>query len=115
MSDIGFFELLVVALVALLVLGPERLPKVIKKVASWTARGRYFANHLRDEFEREANLSEMRESLNKEKEQFRQHLKQFEIDATDISTERNLENSVSPTLGKSDSVISEKKQASSNE
>lgn len=86
MFDIGFLELLVVAVIGLLVLGPERLPQVIKKIASWTARSRHFANHLKEEFEREANLSEMRETLSREKEQFRQHLKQFEEKVSDTAS-----------------------------
>jgi len=89
--DIGFLEILVVAIIGLLVLGPERLPQVIKKAASWTARSRHFASHLKEEFEREANLSEMRETLTKEKEQFRNHLKKFEEEVSDNTSESVLE------------------------
>lgn len=95
MFDIGFLELLVVAMIGLLVLGPERLPQVIKKVASWMARSRQFASHLKEEFEREANLSEMRQTLSHEKEQFKQHLQTFE---KEISASDSIKPSISETI-----------------
>ena len=78
MFDVGFLELLVIAALALLVLGPERLPGVIRQVSLWTARSRHFANHLREEFEREANLNEIRESLDKQKQQFDSEVRDLE-------------------------------------
>jgi len=67
MFDLGFLELLVIAIIGLLVLGPERLPAVIKQLSSLLAKSRFFAANLKEEFEREANLSEMRQSLEQHK------------------------------------------------
>ena len=78
MFDMGFLELLAIAVIGLLVLGPERLPVVVKKVSSFVTKSRYFANNLKDEFEREANLSEMRESLKKQQSQINDQVKGFE-------------------------------------
>ncbi len=78
MFDVGFFELLLVAVVALLVFGPERLPHVIKSVASWVAKAKFFTNNLKEEFEREANLSEMRAELEAQRLQFRKELERVE-------------------------------------
>ena len=78
MFDIGFLEIVVIAVMGLLVLGPERLPSVIKQVASWVSKSRHFANNLKEEFEREANLSEMRETLRQQKSQFEQQAHQLE-------------------------------------
>lgn len=78
MFDIGFLELLVVAVTALLVLGPERLPVLIRQLASWMAKSRHFANQLKDEFEREANLGDMRASLEKQKREFDAQLRAYE-------------------------------------
>lgn len=94
MFDIGFLEIVVIAVLGLLVLGPERLPGVIKQVASWLSKSRHFANSLKDEFEREANLSEMRETLKQQKSQLEQ---QFEQQS------RQVENDLNVSLNKTDS------------
>ena len=66
MFDMGFFELLVVFVIALLVLGPERLPKVVRQVGYWTGRARSTFNNLRYELEREAHNQEMQEKFRKQ-------------------------------------------------
>jgi len=87
MFDIGFLELLLVAVVGLLVLGPERLPRVVKQVASFTARSRQFVGTIREEFEREANLSEMRETLTQQKAKFEQEVRVAQQELKSISPE----------------------------
>lgn len=78
MFDVGFLELLVIAVIALLVIGPERLPGVIKKASSWLIKSRHFASSIRDEFEREANLAEIREQLKQQSEQLKMQFDGFE-------------------------------------
>ncbi|KAF0192401.1 MAG: sec-independent protein translocase protein TatB [Gammaproteobacteria bacterium] len=63
MFDIGFGELVVVAVVALLVIGPERLPGMVREAGSWLRRARSVAASLRDDFEREINRSEELKNL----------------------------------------------------
>ncbi len=58
MFDIGFWELLVVAVVALIVVGPDRLPGLVRTTGRWIGRARHYAGVLRDEFEREAARAE---------------------------------------------------------
>ena len=60
MSGIGTPELILLFVVGLLVLGPERLPKVASQVGSWVGRARREANRLHQQLEREVVLSEMR-------------------------------------------------------
>jgi sec-independent protein translocase protein TatB len=62
MFGIDSSELMVVALVALLVIGPKDLPRVMRMVGQWVAKGRGMTRHLRAGFDtmmREAELEEM--------------------------------------------------------
>ncbi len=53
MFDIGFSELVVIGLVALIVLGPKRLPEVARTAGRWAARLRRFIDDTRREIDRE--------------------------------------------------------------
>ena len=66
MFDIGFSELLLVFIIGLLVLGPERLPKAARTLGYWMGRARSTFNNLRNELEREALNQDMRQQLDKE-------------------------------------------------
>lgn len=66
MFDIGFSELLLVLVIGLLVLGPERLPKAARTLGYWMGRARSTFNNLRNELEREALNQDMRQQLEKE-------------------------------------------------
>jgi sec-independent protein translocase protein TatB len=59
MFEIGFSEILVISAIALLVLGPEKLPKIAAQVGRWTGRARAMARQLRTQLEQEANLQEV--------------------------------------------------------
>lgn len=63
MFDIGFFELLLVGTVALLVLGPERLPKAARTVGLWMRKARAAWYSMRTELEREFADEELKRSL----------------------------------------------------
>lgn len=66
MFDIGFAELILVAVVGLLVLGPERLPGAIRTVALYIGRIRRGFNQVRNEIEREIGADEIRRQLHNE-------------------------------------------------
>jgi sec-independent protein translocase protein TatB len=63
MFDIGFTELLVVGLVALLVLGPERLPRAAKMAGLWVRRAKASWYSVKAELERELADEELKRSL----------------------------------------------------
>lgn len=77
MFDIGFVELLLVAIIGLLVLGPERLPRVARALGHWTGRARAAFNNLKGELEREAYNNEM-------KEKFRRQLEEMGLTEEDL-------------------------------
>ncbi|AJE20141.1 Sec-independent protein translocase protein TatB [Azotobacter chroococcum] len=67
MFDIGFSELLLVGLVALLVLGPERLPVAARMAGLWIGRLKRSFNTLKTEVEREIGADEIRRQLHNER------------------------------------------------
>ncbi|WP_210398257.1 Sec-independent protein translocase protein TatB [Motiliproteus sediminis] len=68
MFDIGFAELLIVAVVALLVLGPERLPHALKTAGMWFGRIKRTLSSVQKEISDELRVEEMRQAA-KEQQQ----------------------------------------------
>jgi sec-independent protein translocase protein TatB len=58
--DVGFSELMVIAVVALVVIGPERLPRVAKTVGLLFGRLQRYVNDVKADIEREIELDELR-------------------------------------------------------
>ena len=63
MFDVGFSELLVIAVVALVVLGPERLPRAARFAGLWVRRARAQWHVVRNELEQEIAAEDLRRSL----------------------------------------------------
>lgn len=66
MLDIGFTELLLVAVIALVVLGPERLPKAIRTTAYWVGKIRRSFQSVKEELEREIDADGIKQQLHNE-------------------------------------------------
>jgi Tat protein translocase TatB subunit len=65
MLDIGFSEILLTSAIALIVLGPERLPKVARQVGNWVGRARAMARQLSEQLEREVTAEELLKTQSK--------------------------------------------------
>lgn len=65
MFDIGFFELLIIFVIGLLVLGPERLPRVAAKVGNWVGQARRMTRNLKYQLEDELALQQRKEAAEK--------------------------------------------------
>lgn len=65
MFDIGFSELLLVFVIGLIVLGPQRLPVAVKTVMGWMRALRSLASSVQNELAQELKLQELQDSLNK--------------------------------------------------
>ncbi len=63
MFDIGFPELLIVSIVALLVIGPEKLPETVRGVAIWVNRFKKSLANIKAEFENEIGADEIRRQV----------------------------------------------------
>lgn len=68
MFDIGFSELVLIALLALIVLGPKRLPEVARTAGRWLGQLRRFMTDVKQDFDRELRTAEL-EELRKLKEE----------------------------------------------
>lgn len=66
MFDIGFFELLVIGVVGLLVIGPERLPDTLRTLALWWGRLKRGIQNTRTEFEQQIGADDIRRQLHNE-------------------------------------------------
>jgi sec-independent protein translocase protein TatB len=66
MFDIGFAEILLVGLVALLVLGPERLPGAVRTAGLWIGRLKRSVSAIKTEVAREIGADEIRRQLHNE-------------------------------------------------
>jgi sec-independent protein translocase protein TatB len=64
MFDFGFWELVLIMVVALLVVGPERLPGLARQAGLWIGKARRFVNNVRSDIEREIRSEELKTMLN---------------------------------------------------
>jgi sec-independent protein translocase protein TatB len=62
MFEVGFTEIVLIFAIALLVLGPARLPKLAADLGRWAGRARAMARQLRTQLEQEAQYDPLRES-----------------------------------------------------
>lgn len=80
MFDIGFWELVLVAIVALLVAGPERLPKLAAEAGMWFGRLQRFVRKTRLDIENELHQYEIQQAIREQQRKF-EELKQL-VDET---------------------------------
>jgi sec-independent protein translocase protein TatB len=65
MFDIGFWELLLISIIGLVVLGPERLPVAIRTVRGWISGVKSFSNSVKTELTEELRIQELHANLKK--------------------------------------------------
>lgn len=93
MFDIGFTEMMIIGVVALVVIGPERLPKVAKQVGEWIGKLRRYVDDVKGDINRQMELDELRK------------LKSQVTDAAQ-SIKSSVESAVSETQSAVDSINS---------
>jgi Tat protein translocase TatB subunit len=67
MFDVGFWELVLVFILGLFVLGPERLPRVARTVGQWVAQARSVASRFQREVEREIAMQDLQARYERER------------------------------------------------
>ncbi|MGI9213411.1 MAG: Sec-independent protein translocase protein TatB [Methylococcaceae bacterium] len=76
MFEIGFWELVLVSLVALLVFGPEKLPGLVREVFAVIRKIQGVASSARDQISRELELQELKQTLQEQKRLLNETLKE---------------------------------------
>ena len=66
MFDISFSELLLIAVIGLVLIGPQRLPETVRFLGLWFGRLKRSLSHARRELEREVGMDEIRRQLHNE-------------------------------------------------
>ena len=69
MFDVGFQELTLIGVIALIVVGPERLPRMARTLGLWMGKIRYYVGQVKSDIEREVRAQELKEMLNKPAEE----------------------------------------------
>ncbi|HBR97398.1 MAG TPA: twin-arginine translocase subunit TatB [Gammaproteobacteria bacterium] len=80
MFDVGFWEILLIGVVSLLVIGPEKLPSVARNVGRWVGKIQRFVAGVKSDFNAELQSGELRKLLGDQENQI-QELRQMVKDA----------------------------------
>jgi len=72
MFDVGFLELVVIMVLGLLVLGPERLPKAAQKIGYWFGKARRYVEGMKSQVEAEFDTSEVKRLLHNQEVQIKE-------------------------------------------
>ncbi len=101
MFDVGFAEVMIIGVVALIVIGPERLPDVARKVGRWVSKIQRFVKGVRSDVSRELESGELKALIGDQKEQINE-LRGMVKDA-----QKDIEKSTSSALKDAESNFSE--------
>lgn len=93
MFDFGFSEMVVIAVIGLVVLGPERLPKVAKQAGQWLGKLQRYVSDVKSDINRQMELDELRKLRG-------------EVENAASSLESSVRSSVSDVQSEIDSIAS---------
>ena len=85
MLDIGFLELMLIGIVALLVLGPERLPKAARTTGLWIGKIKRTVSGMQREISAQLEAEELRQKLNEQQKKLDDSLKNAKQDVESIA------------------------------
>ncbi|TQV74653.1 twin-arginine translocase subunit TatB [Aliikangiella marina] len=88
----SFWELFVVGVIALIVLGPERLPKAARTVGLWVGKAKQGFNSIKNEIDRELKVQELQQQLQEQKQNLESQLGVDEIKETINDSQQSINN-----------------------
>ena len=63
MTEVGFFEIILIGIIALIVIGPERLPGLARTAGMWVGRARRMVSNVKKDIEKEIEADELKRKL----------------------------------------------------
>lgn len=99
MFDVGFWEVALIGIVTLLVVGPDRLPEVARTAGKWVLKARRFIAGVKSDFNRELQTGDLHKILGDQKEQIN------ELRSMVNTTRRDLETSTSDAVASAKSTL----------
>ncbi len=114
MFDIGFSELILIGVVALVVIGPDRLPGAARVAGMWVGRIKRSFNTIKEDVERELGADDIRRELHNEGilEKERKMLKDTADKANQMFSDKPLHNLLKENAPSKDSSTEDKGQSS---
>ena len=111
MFDVGFWELLIIGLVALLVIGPERLPGLARTAGAWLGRAKRFVSDVKTEIDEELRTEELKRIMKEQNlsnpthsilEETRQEFRDIQKEVEQVFEERDTGDKKPDTDNKAD-------------
>lgn len=80
MFDVGFTEVTLIAIIGLIVIGPQRLPRVAREIGLWVGRLRRYVAQVKADIDREVRAEELKELVNKPAREIKDAIRETEKD-----------------------------------
>ena len=110
MFDSGFLELLVIGIITLMVVGPERLPGVAAKAGKMIGKMKAFIATTREDIEKELRADELQNMLVKQKEEISELRDMMQSTRDDVSNQlHEASNQITSTVDSTKAVVNENK------
>ena len=103
MFDVGFWEILLILVLALVVIGPERLPAAARRAGYFFGKARRFIEGARSEFESEFDVNELKRVLHNQEVQINELQQQLKAGVNEIDAELSEESSPADAAGANES------------
>ena len=106
MLNLGMTEIFCFAVIALLVLGPDKLPEAARFVAKWYGKIKKFIHNIQNEIDRELKLSEFREEMQKEIEKITELERRMQLQLDELKKTPSTEQKTADESSKSEAKSS---------
>ena len=87
MFDVGFWEILIILVLALVIIGPERLPGAARKAGFFVGKARRYIEGVRSEVEQELDVNEFKRMLHNQEVQINELQQQLKSGVDDVGSE----------------------------
>ncbi|HEB83260.1 MAG TPA: twin-arginine translocase subunit TatB [Gammaproteobacteria bacterium] len=110
MFDIGFWEILLILILALVVIGPERLPGAARKAGYFFGKARRYIEGVRNEVEQELDVSEFKRMLHNQEVQINELQQQLKAGAEKIAADIPATSDITDTADTGSSIEADNPQ-----